>query len=104
MELWLLGPLEVRAGGDVVRIRPGKPRKLLVLLALRLGERVSSDALIDAVWGHDSQSDRVNALQVLISYLRKALSSAGSEARIETVDGGYRLVAPRDAVDAYRLE
>ena len=31
------------------------------------------DALIAAVWGEDSQSDRVNALQVLISYLRKVL-------------------------------
>jgi predicted ATPase/DNA-binding SARP family transcriptional activator len=104
MELGLLGPLEVRSGQDIIRIRPGNPRKLLVILALRVGERISSDALIDAIWGEGAQSDRVNALQVLVSYLRKALASSRDGTRIETVDGGYRLVAAREAVDAYRLE
>ena len=104
MELRLLGPLELRVGGQVVPIRTGRPRKLLVILALRLGERVTTDTLIEAIWGEDSSLDKLNALQVLVSYTRKALSVTGGAATIETVEGGYRLLAAREDVDAYRLE
>lgn len=107
MQLLLLGPLELRVGGRVVPLRAGLPRRLLVALALRLGERVSTDTLIEAVWGPDlSQaigSDKLNALQVLVSYLRKALAATEGAATIETLEGGYRLVASPEDVDAHRL-
>ncbi len=104
MELRVLGPLEVRVGDDVIPVRAGRPRKLLVALALRLGERVTTDALIDLLWGDDVHRDRVNALRILVSYVRKVLAAAQGAARIDTVEGGYRLVAPRDVVDAYRFD
>ncbi len=107
MQLLLLGPLELRVGGRVVPLRSGLPRRLLVVLALRLGERVSTDTLIEAVWGqHTSQaagSDKLNALQVLVSYLRKVLAATEGAAAIETVEGGYRLMASPADVDVHRL-
>ena len=51
MQLCLLGPLEVRIDGRLVPLRSGLPRKLLVTLALHLGERVSADSLTEALWG-----------------------------------------------------
>ncbi|SFU06946.1 Predicted ATPase [Geodermatophilus amargosae] len=104
MQLRLLGPLELRVDGQAVPLRSGLPRKLLVTLALHLGERVSADTLIEALWGQRSGLDKLNALQVLVSHLRKALSLTNGAAGIETVEGGYRLRAARDDIDAYRLE
>jgi predicted ATPase/DNA-binding SARP family transcriptional activator len=104
MEVRVLGPLEVRVGDDVIPVRAGRPRKLLAVLALRLGDRVTTDALVDLLWGDDVQRDRVNALRILVSYLRKVLSATDGTVRIDTVEGGYRLVAPRDAVDAHRFD
>ncbi len=49
MEVRILGPLEVRVGERPVVVRPGRPRKLLAVLVLRLGERVSADTLIDTL-------------------------------------------------------
>src|SRR5919202_317785 len=104
MEVRILGPLEVRVGGRPVVIRPGRPRKLLAVLVLRLGERVSTDTLIDMLWGSEASGGTVNAVRILVSYLRKALESAAGDLAIETVEGGYRLMADRNSVDAYRLE
>jgi predicted ATPase/DNA-binding SARP family transcriptional activator len=105
MDFRVLGPLEVRDGDQSVPIRTGRPRMLLVAMLLRLGERVRSEALIDLLWGDEAPRNSANALQILISYLRKTLPSdpSGGSA-IETVDKGYRLVADRSNVDAYRME
>jgi predicted ATPase/DNA-binding SARP family transcriptional activator len=104
MEVRILGPLEVRVGERPVTIRAGRPRKLLAMLVLRLGERVSTDVLIDTLWSSDASGGSVNALRILVSYLRKALEPAAGGLTVETVEGGYRLVAERGAVDAYRFE
>ncbi len=100
VELRILGPLEVRVGADVVPLRTGRPRKLLAALVLRLGERVSTDTLIDVLWHDASPVDRVNALRILVSHVRKALAATGGAAAVETVEGGYRLVADPESVDA----
>lgn len=104
MDFRVLGPLEVRVGGGVVPLRAGLPRKLLVTLVLRLGERVSIDALADVLWSDDAPDDPVNALQILVSHLRKSFSASDEAVTLERVGKGYRLVAPRGTVDAYRVE
>ena len=104
MEIRVLGPLEVWAAGEAVPIRRGRPRKLFLALLLRLGERVSADLLIEELWGDDPPRNATNALQILVSNLRRALSATAGGAVIETVEGGYRLIADRASVDAFRLE
>ena len=104
MDFRVLGPLEVRVDEGVVPLRAGLPRKLLVALVLRLGERVSIDALADILWSDDPPDDPVNALQILVSHLRKSFSASGEAVALERVGKGYRLVAPRDSVDVYRVE
>jgi predicted ATPase/DNA-binding SARP family transcriptional activator len=100
----VLGPLEVRVNEGVIPLRVGLPRKLLVALVLRLGERVSIDALADILWSDDPPGDPVNALQILVSHLRKSFSASGEAVTLERVGKGYRLLAPRDTVDAHRVE
>ncbi|HEY7454686.1 MAG TPA: BTAD domain-containing putative transcriptional regulator [Thermoleophilaceae bacterium] len=101
LEIRILGPLEVVAGGELRRLGGKKQRTLLALLALDPGEVVPADRLIEELW--PAYDPRAQArLQVYVSQLRKALGEAGSA--IEHRSGGYVLQLPPDAVDARRFE
>ena len=58
-----------------------KQRALLAILLLRANQVVSSDQLIDELWGDQSPRSGRTALQVLVSQLRKALGESGDCAR-----------------------
>ena len=98
----MLGPLEVRRDGEPVTVRRGRPRRLLISLLLRRGGAVSPATLIDQLWGDDQPVNADNALQLLVSSLRRAL--AGTGAHVERTTAGYRLVVDPDGVDAFRFE
>ncbi|HEV7977494.1 BTAD domain-containing putative transcriptional regulator [Amycolatopsis sp.] len=100
MRVALLGP--VRAEGDdgtPIDIGGVRLRMLLARLALDAGRAVSVEALVSGLWGDEAPADAANALQSLVSRLRKALRAAG--ATIDSTSGGYRIEAD---VDAHRFE
>jgi predicted ATPase/DNA-binding SARP family transcriptional activator len=101
VQIGVLGPFEVRTDDGAVADLPGaRLRALLVALALEPGRVVSKATLIDWIWGEQPPADAANALQRLVSRLRKALP----EGLIEGQPGGYRLAVEPDAVDAVRFE
>ena len=100
VEVRLLGPLEVDVSGRRLEVRRQKQRALLALLALRAGEVVSTDRLIEELWGATPPKAAVGSLQNLVSELRKAL---GAELLV-TRPPGYVLALDRDRVDAHRFE
>ncbi|MEU8319367.1 BTAD domain-containing putative transcriptional regulator [Nonomuraea sp. NPDC048881] len=101
MRVGLLGPFEVRnAQGDVVEVPGVRLRALLAALALEPGRIVTRARLIDWIWGERPPADEVNALQALVSRLRRVLP----DGVIEADSGGYRLAVPREAVDVCRFE
>jgi DNA-binding SARP family transcriptional activator len=106
VEFGVLGPLEVRCGSDVVPIRRGLPRTILVMLVLRRGHTVTSDFLVDVLWGDELPRNPANALQIQVSYLRKTLGGAdpSGSAVLETRAGGYALVVEPEQIDAHRFE
>lgn len=106
VEFGILGPLEVRTASDVVPVRRGLPRTVLVVLLLRPGQTVSSDFLIDLLWADELPRNPANALQIQVSYLRKTLGSAepAASSLLETRAGGYALTVPPAAIDAHRFE
>ena len=107
VEFAVLGPLEVWAATGSVQIRRGLPRTLLIALLLRPGQAVSSDLLVDLLWGGDEQPrNPANALQIQISYLRKTLASTQPDdaSLLETRAGGYSLIVDRSRIDAHRFE
>ena len=55
---------------------------------------------MDAVWPDDPPADATNALQTLVSRLRRALGDPGSGAASV---GGYRLAIQVDDLDAHRF-
>ncbi|WP_245663207.1 BTAD domain-containing putative transcriptional regulator [Nocardia inohanensis] len=75
-------------------------RGLLIALALDPGRAVPKHKLVDWVWGEQPPADAANALQALVSRLRKLLP----EGSIDVQAGGYRLAVSPDAVDAVRFE
>ena len=58
VEYRLLGSLEVRSNGRVADLGPRKQRVVLAVLLLHAGEIVSTDRLIELVWGRRSAPDR----------------------------------------------
>lgn len=97
----MLGPFEVRTDDGVLADLPGaRLRGLLVALALEPGQVVPKAALVDWIWGERPPSEAANALQQLVSRLRKVLP----EGLVEGQTDGYRLRVEPDAVDAVRFE
>lgn len=97
----MIGPLEVRLDDGVVADVPGsRLRALLIALALDAGRTVQKATLVDWIWGERPPSDATNALQRLVSRLRKVLPDGS----IEGQPSGYRLLVDPDAVDALRFE
>src|SRR3954454_3703321 len=73
MDFGILGPLEIRHDGRAIECKGAKQRILLAMLLLRPNQPVSSDHLIDALWGHDPPATANKALQVHVSHLRRLL-------------------------------
>jgi DNA-binding SARP family transcriptional activator len=96
----MLGPLEVRAGfGEPVEVVGPRLRTLLIRLALDPGRVVLASQLVDAVWEEDPPAGAANALQSLVSRLRRLLPDV-----VETHPAGYRLALDPQAVDAVRFQ
>ena len=99
VEIRVLGPLEVRLGGEAAPLAGARLRTLLIRLALDPGRVVLTSQLIDAVWGEEPPDGATNALQSLVARVRRALPGL-----VETHPTGYRLAVPHDAVDVGRFE
>ncbi|MBD0838593.1 BTAD domain-containing putative transcriptional regulator [Streptomyces sp. TRM68416] len=101
MEFLVLGPVEVRESGMPVRLRGMRRRRLLALLLLNVGRAVAMDTLVDELWQDPPPSAR-HQVHNAIRDLRAALSVFEGVSLV-TVDVGYRLDVPPEAVDAHRF-
>ncbi|MEU4422581.1 BTAD domain-containing putative transcriptional regulator [Actinoplanes sp. NPDC024001] len=90
----LFGTLAVRRGDDAVPVPGARLRGLLARLAVA-GGPVSPAALVDALWPQEGPADPLNALQSLVSRLRRLL---GGDTVVQS-EGGYRLVADVDVTE-----
>jgi DNA-binding SARP family transcriptional activator len=101
MDFRLLGPLEVVSEGDQPLALGGvKQRSLLAVLLLHANELVSSDRLIDQLWGASPPATAAKTVQVYVSRLRKALG----EGRLATHGHGYLLRTEPEELDLARFE
>jgi DNA-binding SARP family transcriptional activator len=107
VEFRILGDLEVWHAGEAIPLGAHQQRAVLALLVLHAGEIVSSDRLIDELWGDDPPAQAAKTIQVYVSRLRKALRANGGGASGEPIltrDHGYVLRADPDRVDARVFE
>ena len=107
MEFRILGPLQALSDGEPVDLGPHKQRSLLALLLLSANRVVSTDRILEELWGEES-AGKEKALWVHVSRLRSALEPAraerGESSVLLTRDHGYVLQITPDALDAHRFE
>jgi predicted ATPase/DNA-binding SARP family transcriptional activator len=97
----ILGPVEVAAGGQPIRVGGRRQLKLLAFLMLNANRAVSADALVEAVWD-PAKPGASNRLPMAITRLRRALApiNSTSGAVLRTVSGGYLLSVLPGELDA----
>ena len=97
----MLGSVEVHDGaGCLIEVSGARLRALLALLALRPGQVAGVGYLIDELWESHPPDGAANALQALVSRLRRALPDGVVGSR----PAGYQLAVGRDEVDVFRFE
>ena len=99
VEFRILGPLEVFDGGAPVRLGGRNQRTLLALLLLNAGDVVSTDRLIDGLWGEEPPRTAPTSLQNAVSQLRKLLTAD----RVVTKPPGYLIRLDKDELDTTRV-
>ncbi|WP_308013623.1 AfsR/SARP family transcriptional regulator [Streptomyces beigongshangae] len=112
MDLRLLGPLELWAGGRHIEL--GQPRQRLVLAALAAGANrlLTVPSLVDRVWDEAPPDSARSTLYSHVSRIRRVLDEAarheGGAAgqpplELVRVSGGYLLKAAEDSIDLLRF-
>ena len=104
MDFRILGPLEVHADGRAIALGGAKQRALLAILLLNANEVVSSDRLIDKLWGEEPPETAAKALQGYVSGLRKALGPEQGGNLLVTRPPGYAIQLESDQLDVTRFE
>ena len=96
----ILGSLELRDGDVAVALGGVRERSLLALLLLNANELVSTDRIVDELWGDRPPKAAVKTIQVYVSRLRKVL---GPDALV-TRPPGYLLHVDDEQFDLRRFE
>jgi DNA-binding SARP family transcriptional activator len=100
MRFGILGPFVVADDqGREVALGGRKQRAVLAILVLHASESVSSERLIDELWGERPPATAVKTVQVYVSNLRKALGNGV----LITRSGGYALEVRDGDIDSDRL-
>jgi DNA-binding SARP family transcriptional activator len=99
LEFRILGPLEVADEGEPLQLSGQKQRALLALLLLDVNRVVSTDRIVDALWGEEPPRTAATSLQNFVSQLRKLL---GSDV-VVTKPPGYQLRIEREQLDLERF-
>jgi DNA-binding SARP family transcriptional activator len=99
LDFLILGPFQVIGRQPLVLGGP-RQRAVLALLLLNRREVVTTDRMIDELWGEHPPATVGKAIHVYISNLRKVVG----DGILLTSDGGYRLEVEPSQVDADRFD
>jgi YVTN family beta-propeller protein len=107
MEFRILGPVEVVERSRSLPLGGAKQQALLAVLVLNTNRLISTDRLIDALWGERAPKGAAHTIQVFVSQLRKALRVTGErppEELLITQGRGYVLRTEPEQVDLNMFE
>ena len=99
IELCVLGPMEACVDGAVVDLGGPKQRTVLAVLAAHAGRTVSTDRLIEAVYGQSPGTGARRSLQTFVSNLRRIFGDG-----LHRQGDGYRLDAAAVKLDLVECE
>ena len=100
MEFRILGPLEVLNEDRSLQLG-ARQRALLALLLVHVNEPVTTDRIIDALWGESPPAGATKNVQVNISRLRRAMD-VDSMVLLSYRASGYELQLDPSCIDASR--
>ena len=104
LDFALLGPLAVSRDGEPVPLGPPKQRAVLAVLLLEAGRVVSTDRIVDTVWGDDVPPSVLSSLQAYVSNLRRLLrDDERATSPLARQRPGYRCDVPPEATDLGRF-
>jgi DNA-binding SARP family transcriptional activator len=106
VEIRILGAITVRLAGKRIRLGDAKHRLMLAMLVAAEGRLVSTELLIDQIWGERSPRTARGLIHSYASDLRGRLESglAGAgEMLPRHHDGGYQFLADGASVDLYQF-
>jgi DNA-binding SARP family transcriptional activator len=109
MNIDILGPIEVTGrDGRPVRLPTGRERSLFALLLLHRGSVVSTDVIVETLWGARPPDTAAKAVHGYISHLRRVLEPDREQGDgtgiLITRPPGYALLERDLSVDATRFE
>jgi DNA-binding SARP family transcriptional activator len=104
----LLGNLEVIRDGGSVEVGAFRQRALLALLLANAGTVLSTNRILDELWGETGGTDKHSSLWVYVSGLRGVLEPGRAKRSEGTIlltrAPGYVLAVDRDDTDVGRFE
>jgi DNA-binding SARP family transcriptional activator len=100
MDFRILGPLEVSEHDHPLALGGIKQRSVLAILLLHANQVVSTDRLIDELWGAAPPATSAKSIQVYVSKLRRQLG----DRRVATRPPGYLLHVDPSEFDLARFE
>jgi len=107
-DLRMLGPVQLWVGDRPVDLGPEKQRTVLAALLFDVDQPVSTETLIDRLWGARPPASARSGLYSYITRLRHALDGAGNGGgpplRLDHNGGGYRLEVEGHRVDLHRFQ
>jgi predicted ATPase/DNA-binding SARP family transcriptional activator len=105
LRIQVLGPVQATLGESALELGPPKQRAILALLALRAGQHVLLDEVVEALWAGRTPDRAVNLVHTYVARLRQVLEPSAPRRRrvnvIASVPGGYRLAVPNDDLDLH---
>jgi YVTN family beta-propeller protein len=105
LEINILGPFDVRdRDGREIRLPAGRELSLFALLLVNRGEVVSTDRILEALWGDQPPETAAKAVQGYVSHLRRVLEPGDRRELLVTRAPGYVLRPDGVVVDATRFE
>jgi DNA-binding SARP family transcriptional activator len=100
IEFGVLGQLEAVDQDGLLALGGPKQRALLAVLLVHRDQPVSSDRLIDALWGEQAPASAIKIVQGYVSNLRKVLG----DGLLVTRGHGYVLETEPGQIDVDRFE
>ncbi|MGM1059004.1 AfsR/SARP family transcriptional regulator [Saccharothrix sp. Mg75] len=95
----VLGATRVVHAGKVVQVPALRQRTLLAALVLDANRLVSSERLIDVLWGESPPATARAQIHICVSRLRRLLAGADAAHLLVSEPGGYAITVSPDQVD-----
>lgn len=89
MHFKVLGPLQVIGDGEFLSLGSPQQQKLIAVLVASRNSPVTTDVLIDEIWGDEPPRTARHLIHVYVSRLRSILEDTDNQPRIERTGNSY---------------